>query len=65
MSYDTIIKQFGDEFEEFEYEIPNLKVIRQANANRIGKQFNLLELGKTANEFGNGVAFDGFVNVQP
>jgi hypothetical protein len=65
VSYDIIIKQFGDKFEDFEYEVPNLKVIRQENADRIEKQFNSLKLGKTIKEFGNGVAFDGFVNVRP
>ncbi|WP_143019835.1 hypothetical protein [Niabella drilacis] len=65
VSYDTIIKEFGDRFEPFEYEVPNLKVIRQANADSIEKQFNALKLGKTIKEFGNGIAFDGFVNVQP
>jgi len=65
VSYDTIIKQFGDKFEDFEYEVPNLKVIRQANSDRIEKQFNSLKLGRTVNEFGNGVASDSFVNVRP
>jgi len=65
VSYKTIIEQFGDQFEDFEYEVPNLKLIRQANADKIGKQFNSLKLGKTVNEFGNGVAFDSFVNVRP
>jgi len=65
VSYGTIIKQFGDFLEEFEYEVPNLKVIRQANADKIEKQFNSLTLGKSVNEFGSGVALDSFVNVRP
>jgi hypothetical protein len=65
VAYDTIIKQFGDQFEEFEYEVPRLKLIRQANADTIEKQFNSLKLGEPVNEFGNGVAFDSFVNVRP
>jgi len=65
VSYDSIIEQFGDQFEDFEYELPNLKVIRQANSDKIEKQFNSLKLGKTVGEFGNGVAFDSFVNVRP
>ena len=65
VSYKTIIEQFGDQFENFEYKVPNLKIIRQANADKIEKQFNSLTLGKTVTEFGNGVAFDSFVNVRP
>jgi hypothetical protein len=65
VSYDTIISQFGGQFEEFEYDVPNLKVIRQTNADKIAKQFNALKVGKTVNEFGTGVAFDRFVNVRP
>jgi hypothetical protein len=65
VSYEAIISQFVDEFELFEYEVPNLKVIRQNNANKIAKQFNALKVGKTVSEFGNGVAFDSFVNVRP
>jgi len=65
VSYHEIIKQFGDQFEDFEYDVPNLKIIRQANADKIEKQFNSLKLGKTVTEFGKGVAFDSFVNVRP
>jgi len=53
VSYNTIINLFGDQFEEFEYEVPNLKVIRTSNADKIQKQFNALKLGKTVNEFGS------------
>lgn len=65
VSYDEIINQFSDQFEDFEYDVPNLKVIRQANSDKIEKQFNSLKLGKTVSEFGQGVAFDSFVNVRP
>jgi hypothetical protein len=65
VSYDSIINQFSGQFEEFEFEVPSLKIINQANSDKIAKAFNSLRLGKTVNEFGNGVAFDGFVNVRP
>ena len=65
VSYNTIVNIFGDQFEEFENQIPNLKVLRPANADKIQKAFNALKLEKTAKEFGNDVAFDGFVNVRP
>jgi len=63
--YDTIISQFGEYFEDFEYSLPDLKVIRQLNADQIEKKFNALKLGKTVTDFGSGVAFDSFVNVKP
>lgn len=63
--YETIIKEFKNDFEDYEYEIPNLKVFRNDGSDKIKKQFNLLKLGKTVNEFGSGVGFDSFVNVQP
>lgn len=65
VSYDTIISQFGDYFEDFDYSVPDLKVIRQSNADKIEKKFNALKLGKTVTDFGSGVAFDSFVNVKP
>ena len=65
VSYDTIISQFGEYFEDFEYSLPDLKVIRQSNADQIEKKFNALKLGKTVTDFGSGVAFDSFVNVKP
>jgi hypothetical protein len=65
VSYDTIISQFGEYFEDFEYSLPDLKVIRQSNADQIENKFNALKLGKTVTDFGSGVAFDSFVNVKP
>lgn len=65
VSYNTIISQFGEYFENYEYSLPDLKVIRQSNADQIEKKFNALKLGKTVAEFGSGVAFDSFVNVKP
>lgn len=65
VSYDTIITQLGEYFEDFEDLLPDLKVIRQSNADQIEKKFNTLKLGKTITDFGSGVAFDSFVNVKP
>lgn len=64
VSYHTVISHFGAYFEDFDYSVPNLKVIRQANANKIEKQFNAMKLGKAVSDFGSGVAFDSFVNVR-
>ena len=63
--YDTILNEFTDDFEDYEYEIPKLKVFRNIGSEKIKKQFNSLKLGKTVSEFGQGVAFDSFVNVRP
>lgn len=63
--YDMILSEFADDFEDYEYEITNLKVFRNTGSNKIKKKFNNLKLGKTVSEFGNGVSFDSFVNVRP
>ena len=63
--YDTILSEFADDFENYTYEITNLKVFRNTGSNKIKKKFNNLKLGKTVSEFGNGVSFDSFVNVRP
>lgn len=65
VTYEFVMNQFGEQFEDFPSEIPKLKILRQANADRIGKQFNSMTLGRTLLEFGSGVAFDSFVNVRP
>jgi hypothetical protein len=63
--YDTILSEFADDFEDYEYEIPKLKVFRNTGSDKIKKKFNSLKLGKTVSEFGGGVGFDSFVNVRP
>jgi len=66
ISYETIVRELGDNFEDFEYEsIPNLKVLRQANADRMKHKFNSLKIYKSVEEFGTGVGKDGFVNTHP
>ncbi len=65
MPYDTILSEFADDFEDYEYEIPNLKVFRNTGSDKIKKKFNSLKLGKTVSEFGGGIGFDSFVNVRP
>jgi hypothetical protein len=63
--YDTILSEFADDFEDYEYEIPKLKVFRNTGSDKIKKKFNSLKLVKTVSEFGGGVGFDSFVNVRP
>ena len=63
--YDTILDEFADDFDDYKYEIPNLKIFRNTGSDKIKKQFNSLKLGKTVSEFGQGVSFDSFVNVRP
>ena len=65
VSYDTIINKFGDYFQEFEYEVPKLKLISKENSDKIERQFNSLRLIKPAVDFGISVGFDGFANVRP
>jgi hypothetical protein len=63
--YGTVLSEFADCFEDYAYEVPNLKVFRNTDSDKIKKKFNALKLGKTVSEFGNGVSFDNFVNVRP
>lgn len=65
VAYDTILNEFQNEFEDYEYEIPNLKVFRNKGLDEIKKKFNSLKLGETVSGFGGSVAFDDFVNVRP
>lgn len=64
VSYQTIMDTFGEYFESFENEIPDLKVLRQKNADLISKDFNKLTV-RPVKDFGVGVSFDKFVNVRP
>jgi hypothetical protein len=65
VTYGTILNEFGNYFEDFEYDVPGLKVLRQENSDKLQKQFNALKLGKTVDDFGKGMSLDGFVNVRP
>jgi hypothetical protein len=66
VSYETVIQELGDYFEDFGYNsIPELKVLRQDNANKMKNKFNNLRIYKSVNEFGGGVSRDGFVNARP
>lgn len=63
VSYSTIIEQLGHFFADFEYDIPNLKILTQQNADKMSKDFNNLPIYMALNEFGSGVAKDSFVNI--
>jgi hypothetical protein len=63
VSYKIIMEKFGDYFESFENEIPNLEVLRPKNAKLISKEFNQLTL-TPVKDFGVGVSFDKFVNFK-
>jgi hypothetical protein len=65
VSYDIILKELGSYFEDFDHAIPNLKVLKQYNADKMTDKFNNLKIYKTVEEFGYGVGKDGFVNVHP
>jgi len=65
VAYDTIMAELGDSFEKFDHEVPDLKVLRQNNADKISKQFNKLKIECPAVDFGKMIALDKFVNVRP
>lgn len=65
VSYAVILEELGNYFEDFDYSIPNLKVLTQLNADKMNGKFNNLKIYKTTNEFGYGVGKGSFVNVRP
>lgn len=64
VSYATIMDKFGQYFEPFNHEIPNLKIIHQKESDIIEKDFNNLKIWKTTKEFGSMIGMDGFVNIE-
>ncbi|MBL7691180.1 MAG: hypothetical protein JNM41_06285 [Flavipsychrobacter sp.] len=65
VSYHEIIEQFGNLFSQFKSTVPDLKVLKPIDANKIEKQFNALKLGDNIENFGQLVGMDSFVNVKP
>jgi hypothetical protein len=61
--YDTIIKELGNYFSEFQYAVPDLKILTQENSDKLEKKFNNLTIYKSVTEFGVGVGKDCFVNI--
>jgi len=65
VEYVTITEELITYFETFDCPVPNLKVLKQRNADRIADEFNKLEIFSSVNDFGIGVGLDGFVNAKP
>ena len=65
VSIQQIESKFGKYFQDFECEIPNLKVVYQESADKMQKEFNDLKIESQVNDFGNLVSFDRLVNVKP
>jgi hypothetical protein len=65
VSYDAIMSKLGKSFENFDYEIPNLKVLRKESARKIEKQFNDLKIECSTVDFGKMIGMDKFVNARP
>lgn len=65
VSIKQINEKFGNYFENFEYENLKLRVIKQQNADKIGKEFNKLIIESQVKDFGESISFDSFVNVKP
>lgn len=65
VSIQQIENKLGKYFENFEYKIPNLKVVYQNNADKMKKEFNELKIESEVKNFGDLISFDRFVNVKP
>ncbi len=65
VSYKTVMEQMDYYFENFEFEVPELKLLTQKRADAIGKIFNDLEIIAPFQDYFIGTANDGFVNIIP
>ncbi|UQB67827.1 hypothetical protein [Epilithonimonas zeae] len=65
VSIQQIESKLGKYFEDFECEIPNLKVVYQESADKIKNEFNDLKIESQINDFGNLISLDRLVNVKP
>jgi len=65
VSIQQIEYKLGKYFQDFECEIPNLRVVYQENADKMQKEFNDLKIESQVNEFGNLIQFDRLVNAKP
>ena len=65
VSIQQIESKLGKYFQDFECEIPNLKVVYQESADKMQKEFNDLKIESQVNDFGNLISFDRLVNVKP
>jgi hypothetical protein len=63
IKYDTVMEELAKFFADFEFEVPDLKILSQKQADKMEREFNSLVIGKTVKEFGSGVTRDCFVNV--
>ena len=65
VSIQQIESKLGKYFQDFECEIPNLRVVYQENADKMQKEFNDLKIEFQVNDFGNLISFDRLVNAKP
>ncbi len=65
VSYETIMKELGHYFDDYEEAGTGVKILTQANADRMEKIFNKLKIFKPTEEFGSMLAKDSFVNAKP
>lgn len=65
VAFDTIIKELGDAFIDFDSRVPDIKVLRQHAADSRAKRFNQLEIISAVAAFGNRISLDNFVNDRP
>ncbi len=65
VSIQQIETKLGKYFEDFECEIPNLKVVYQESADKMQKEFNHLKIESQVNDFGNLISIDRLVNAKP
>ena len=63
--YETVMIEFQDYFEDFEFEVPDLKILREQEDDIVQDKFNELEFSSTIEEFGVILNLDEFVNVKP
>jgi hypothetical protein len=63
--YESVMTAFEEYFEDFEFEVPGLKILREQEDDVVQEKFNQLEFSSTIEEFGVILNLDEFVNVKP
>ena len=63
--YKTVLDNFEEYFEDFEFEVPALKILRSEGDEIVADKFNQLQIITSIEDFGVILNLDEFVNVKP
>jgi hypothetical protein len=64
LSYEAVMNELGAYFEPMTESVSDLKILYQANADKLAKKFNALKIDQVISDF-TGVDIDNIVNIPP